>query len=145
MRALVVYESFFGNTEKVAQAIKDGLSGQCDVELVDVAKASELTTEPFDLLVVGGPTHAFAMSRVSTREEAVSKGASQGSTTLGLREWLEHLEKGAAKMARGLGYPPAAQAESFYVGDVTGPLLDGELERARAWGEWLAKQWVPAG
>lgn len=171
MKALVVYESFFGNTERVARAIKEGLSGQCEVELVDVAQAAELDTEPFDLLVVGGPTHAFSMSRVSTREEAVNKGASQGSTSFGLREWLEHLRKGrhservaafdtrvsrvrhlpgsaakgAAKVARGLGYPTAAQAESFYVADVSGPLLDGELERAHAWGEWLAKQLVPAG
>jgi hypothetical protein len=48
--------------------------------------------------------------------------------------------KGAAKIARGLGYSSAAQAESFYVEDVGGPLLEGELGRAQDWGAWLGTQ-----
>ena len=48
--------------------------------------------------------------------------------------------KGAAKAARKLGYAAAAKAESFYVGDVKGPLLDGELDRAQSWGEELGAQ-----
>jgi hypothetical protein len=46
--------------------------------------------------------------------------------------------KGAAKAARRHGYESAAKAESFYVHDVDGPLLDGEIGRARAWGRQLA-------
>jgi hypothetical protein len=46
--------------------------------------------------------------------------------------------KGAAKAARRHGYEAAAKAESFYVRDVGGPLLDGEIDRARAWGRQLA-------
>jgi hypothetical protein len=46
--------------------------------------------------------------------------------------------KGAAKAARKHGYESAGPAESFYVDDVEGPLLEGELDRARAWGRQLA-------
>lgn len=164
MKALVVYESLFGNTEGVAQAITRGLSAHLDVELVDVTKAPSTITDPFDLIVVGGPTHAFSMTRQSTREEAFRQGASHGSAEMGLREWLPHLRKGphselvatfdtrvqkvrhlpgsaakgAAKVAHKLGYEAAARAESFYVEDVSGPLLEGELDRARVWGEQLA-------
>jgi hypothetical protein len=45
--------------------------------------------------------------------------------------------KGAAKVAHRLGFKAAAKPESFYVQDVTGPLLAGELDRAQAWGERL--------
>ena len=104
MKALVVYESLFGNTEQVAQAISNGLSEHADVELVEVTKAPPEITEPVDLIVVGGPTHAFSMTKESPRK---------------------------------LGFEAAAKHESFYVQDVSGPLLDGELERAKAWGERL--------
>jgi hypothetical protein len=46
--------------------------------------------------------------------------------------------KGAAKAARRHGYESAAKAGSFYVRDVDGPLLEGEIGRARAWGRQLA-------
>ncbi len=163
MKALVVYESMFGNTEQVAQANTDGLSEHVDVGLVEVTKAPPEITEPVDLIVVGGPTHAFSMTRSFTREDAFRQGASHGSKAVGVREWLgqlrrgQHSElvatfdtrvekvrhlpgsaaKGAAKVAHRLGFKAAAKPESFYVQDVTGPLLAGELDRAQAWGERL--------
>ncbi len=162
MKALVVFESMFGNTEQVAQAISDGLGTTMDVEVVDVDHAPAPITEPVDLVVVGGPTHAFSMSREGTRDDAVTRGASHASK-VGIREWLDQLAPGphaervatfdtrvgkvrhlpgsaarsAAKSARKHGYGPATKPESFYVEDVEGPLLDGEVERARAWGEHL--------
>lgn len=166
MKALVVYESLFGNTEQVAQAITLGLSKHGEVELLEVTDAPAVITETFDLFVLGGPTHAFSMTRPSTREDAFRQGATQGSTSVGLREWLEHLRKGphselvatfdtrvakvrhlpgsaakgAAKVALRLGYDAAAPAESFYVEDVRGPLLEGEPTRAQAWGARLGAQ-----
>ena len=163
MKAMVVYESMFGNTEQVAQAITAGLLAHGDVDLVEVTKAPPEITEPVDLIVVGGPTHAFSMTRSFTREDAFKQGASHGSKAVGVREWLgqlrrgQHSElvatfdtrvekvrhlpgsaaKGAAKVAHRLGFKAAAKPESFYVQDVTGPLLAGELDRAQAWGERL--------
>jgi len=163
MKALVVYESLFGNTEQVARAVTTGLSKHLDVEIVEVTQAPETITDLLDLIVVGGPTHAFSMTRPATREDAFKQGATQGSREIGIREWLTHLHagphselvatfdtrvekvrhlpgsaaKGAAKAARGLGYGSAAKSASFFVEGVEGPLLDGELDRAQAWGERL--------
>ena len=165
MKALVVYESMFGNTEAVARAIADGLGTQMDVELHEVTQAPKQITELLALIVVGGPTHAFALSRPSTRAQALEQGATRGEKDFGLREWLAHLRKGphselvaafdtrvekvrrlpgsaakkAAKVAHGLGYAPAGR-ESFFVADTSGPLMPGELKRAEAWGEKLATE-----
>ena len=100
------------------------------------------------------------MSRTNTRADAISKGAQQGEREFGLREWMaalpsgQHTEKmatfdtkiesmhrlrgsaakGAAKAARRHGYESVAKAESFYVRDVDGRLLDGEIDRGTGLG-----------
>jgi hypothetical protein len=164
VRALVVVESMFGNTQTVARAIADGLGTRLDVHLVGVGRAPAAIPPDLDLLVVGGPTHAFGMSRPSTRQAA----AQQGGTTVtpveaGLREWLDHLAgptgplvaatfdtrirkhgipgsaaRGAAKRLDRLGIPLLAPPTSFWVTDTPGPLVEGEVARARHWGEDLA-------
>ena len=165
MRALVVYESLFGNTAQVAQAIAEGLSRHGDVEMVEVTQALPEITGAVDLIVVGGPTHAFSMTRESTREDAFKQGACQGSKAVGVREWLGQLRRGrhhalvatfdtkgdkvrhlpgsaargAANAAHRLGYRTVVKPMSFYVQGVSGPLLEGELGRARAWGERLGR------
>ena len=161
MRGFVVYESLFGNTARIAQAVVDGLKENLDVELHNVAEGK--LPEGADLLVMGGPTHAFSMSRANTRQDAVNQGAN-ADPTIGLREWLEELPEGndtpfaafdtrvdmvrrlpgsaaksAAKMARKRGYQSLTRPESFYVQDVPGPLLDGEVQRAKVWGVQLAQ------
>jgi len=161
MQALVVYESLFGNIQEVAQAITIGLSEHLDVELRAVTKTPLALTEPPDLIVVGGPTHAFPKTRPSTRAHVSRQGAGQGSSVIGLFfEWLEQLPRGRhsqliasfdtrvatvrhlppsaamaeARIAQSLGYQMLVEAEGFYVQDVDGPLFESELARARAWG-----------
>jgi hypothetical protein len=164
MKALIVYESMFGNTEQIAHAVAEGVSTRMDVELLEVRKAPTPLTEFVDLVVVGGPTHAFSMTRPNTREDAVRQGSHADASADGIREWIDHLHAGphservatfdtrvakvrhlpgsagrsAAKGLRKHGYTPVSKPESFWVEDVAGPLLDGEVERARAWGERLA-------
>jgi hypothetical protein len=160
MNALVVFESMWGNTRAVAEAVALGLGDATVVVNVDQAPA----TLPADvnLLVVGGPTHAFSMSRTTTRHEAVERGATEGNETRGIREWLEALPesdpvdvatfdtrvakvrklpgsaaKAAGKQVRRDRLGRLVGSESFYVGDTEGPLLPGELERAEAWGARL--------
>ena len=100
MRAVVVYESMFGNTHAVAEAIAEGLRRAvvpADVSVVPVATAAPEMVEEADLVVVGGPTHAHGMSRASTRAgapEYVRKA--HGELALdpaadgpGVRDWLE--------------------------------------------------------
>lgn len=172
MKALIVYESMFGDTEQVARAVADGLSTRMAVELVAASQAPAPLDELVDLVVVGGPTHAFSMPRQNTREDAVRQGAEGVDTATGIREWIDHLHRGphsekvatfdtrigkvrhlpgsaaksAAKGMRRQGYATVLKPESFWVEDVAGPLVEGELERARAWGEELAAAVVhPAG
>jgi hypothetical protein len=160
MRALVVYESIWGNTEAIARAVASGLG--VDVEVTSADDASPSMPDGVDLVVVGGPTHAFSMSSGTTRESARQQGATS-IPLRGIREWIEglpaptrrirvatfdtstvapRLPGSAAKkamkrlMARGL--EPAAKPETFGVHGYGGPLADGEEDRAKAWGASLA-------
>jgi hypothetical protein len=152
----------FGNTQAIASAVARGLSGRMAVDLVEVADAP--TSVAADLVVAGGPTHAFSMSRPSTRqsaaEQAVRPLVSQGR---GLREWLAaagpglrgtrtatfdtKITKGyvpgsAARSAqnrlRRFGSRIVSPAHSFTVSGTAGPLGEGELARAEQWGAELA-------
>ena len=73
MKAVVVYESMYGNTHLVADAIGRGLAGGAEVVVVPVAEAAPALVAEADLLVVGGPTHAHGMSRPTTRKAAVEQ------------------------------------------------------------------------
>ena len=167
-RALVVYESMFGNTAAVAHAVAEGLQAATDatVDLVEVHEAPRTPDETYDLVVLGAPTHAFSMSRASTREDARRQGATAESD-LGLREWMDALPGGvhhpvvaafdtrvtrvrripgsaahrAGRVARRRGYRLACAPASFFVVDVAGPLATGERERAHAWGRRLVSAW----
>jgi hypothetical protein len=118
MKALVAYESMFGNTEEIARAIADGLGESVEVQLAEVSDNPDVA-----LIVVGGPNHTFSMSW--------TRGATEGETAPG------SAAKDAAKAGRRHGYDSAAQAESFYVREV-GPRVEGEVDRARAWARHLA-------
>jgi flavodoxin len=168
MKALVVYESMFGNTKLIAVAVADGLRESVEVQLTAVSDAPLKPDPDVALIIAGGPTHAFSMSRASTRTDAIKRGALEGETEFGLREWMaarpagQHAEKiatfdtkvermhhlpgsaakSAAKAAHRQGYESAAKAESFYVRDMGGPLLEGELDRARAWGQQLGRSMI---
>jgi hypothetical protein len=155
--ALVVYESAWGNTREVAEAVAEGLG--LGATTVAVADAPPLETVDVELLVVGGPTHAFGMSREGTRADAHQRGGA--SLTTGIREWMDAASsvalrvatfdthtrhpnlpgtasKGAAKKLTSLGCDLVAPPEKFWVNGYEGPLLDGEADRARAWGAQLA-------
>jgi hypothetical protein len=165
MRALVVVESVFGNTRRIAEAISSGMAAQIDVRLVDVAEAPTELVEvvEVDLVVVGGPTHAFGMTRPSTRRGAAEQtGGRVAAAEIGLREWLGALpsgtggaavfdtrvarpctpgaSRGAARRLKRKGYRLITRPETFRVRGTEGPLCDGELDRARAWGAALAAQ-----
>lgn len=162
MRALVVYESMYGNTKEVAEAVAEGLGDHVTAQAIEVG-AAPAVPDDVDLLVVGGPTHQFGMSRESSRESA-QKDADGPlvSPGIGIREWIEALPrvsgtagaatfatnirkpwlpgsagKGAAKRLRRLGYRMVVPDEIFRVEGGTGPLSEGERERARAWGSGL--------
>lgn len=162
MRALVVYESMFGNTQLIAKSIGEGLATCIDTEVVEVGSAPQVLDEGVSLLVVGGPTHAFSMTKPATRKSAAEQATGAlVSTGIGIREWLDALggtaevgaaafdtrvdkprlpgsaARGADKRLRSNGFHRVAGPTSFYVHGTTGPVVDGELDRARRWGETL--------
>lgn len=169
MRALVVYESMFGNTKKIASAIADELG----CAAVPVKEATQAQLAAVDLVVVGGPTHAWGMSRPSTRKAAAEQAAKPGSgltlepdaTGTGLREWLtahagqlpaavafdtrikmpamisgRASRRIAAVLRRSHVRQPVAP-QSFLVSKAN-QLQPGELDRAAGWGRQLASHLV---
>lgn len=161
MRALVVYESLWGNTEKVARAIAAELGKSMEVQVSDTDAAPD-SVDGFGLVVVGGPTHAFSMSRPSTRAGAVTSQHAPHEPGRGIREWFTALSpaaegtkgasfdtrvdtprlpgsaaKAAKQELRSLGVDVVLKPESFRVHGYEGPLVDGELERAAEWARRL--------
>ncbi|MCU1479378.1 MAG: hypothetical protein JWQ19_164 [Subtercola sp.] len=96
MKAVVVYESMFGNTRQIADAIADGLADANEVTVFNVNRVTPADLEFADLVVVGGPTHVHGMSRASSRAEAVKWAddplkhvtLEPDAPGLGIREWI---------------------------------------------------------
>lgn len=167
MKTVIVFESMFGNTRDVAMAIEAGLLSESMVEVYEVGVAPDTIGADVDLLIAGGPTHQFGISRPSSRAQAGGQVSeplvSQGR---GIREWLEtvqiesrelrfaafdttmqsprflkYMGRASRKIHKALsrkGLTAAAPAESFWVDGGQGPLADGENERARLWAASLA-------
>ncbi len=161
MTTLVVYETMYGRTRDVAQAVADGCGTGGEVRLVEVGELADSGPLPEDvtLLVVGGPTHAFSLTRPGTRGDAAKYGRTISQT--GVREWLAALTlpaglpvaafctkldsplsgsaaRGIAQRLRKAGGRLVVPAKDFYVKGTQPVLLAGEAERARAWGTALA-------
>ena len=156
MHSVVIYESFYGNTEAIAKAIAEGLSRHGKAETLTVAEIESSTLTDVDLLVVGAPTHAWALPRARTRAGI----RTDLSGTL-LRDWLVGVPAGdgrpaaafatrlksprlltgsaatgIARRLRRRGWQPAKPA-SFVVTSTEGPLAERELAKAVAWGDEL--------
>jgi Flavodoxin domain len=164
MRALVVYESMYGNTHVIASNIADGLRATHEVTLVPVGDATAELLAGADLLVAGGPTHMHGMSSASSRRMAAQAAAKENSGLSldpgaheGIRDWLTGITGGrvlaAAFDTRLSGVPAFTGRASHPIGRllkrhgcriIAAPasflvskqstLLDGEAERARRWG-----------
>ncbi len=107
MKAVVIYESMYGNTHLIADDIGAGLGKAFDVTVVPVAQASPEILADADLVVVGGPTHAHGMSRAATRKAAVEAASKPvgppkiepDARGAGLREWFGSLGHYTVKAA----------------------------------------------
>jgi hypothetical protein len=173
--ALVVHESMFGNTSAIAEIVADTLRHRgLAVVHTDVRETLIGAVWEHDLVVLGAPTHAFSLSRPSTRADAVRQGAVGGTGDIGLREWILALPDvrreddrqpppfavfdtrvgkvrrlpaaghQAARMLRHKGYRLLSRPVGFCVADTKGPIAPGEFAHAAAWGNTLADELVTA-
>jgi hypothetical protein len=156
MDVIVVYESVWGNTAAVARAIAEGIGEGTRACATD--EVAPETAAKADLIVAGAPVFGFGLPTEQIRESIRRSESDADLAHPSLRSWLEALPAGHGRSAAfetriwwsprgatgtieksltGHGYPPVARAEKFVVRGKEGPLREGELERATAWGRQL--------
>lgn len=160
MRAIVVYESHWGNTAEVARAIAEGIGPEA--QALNTDEATPAVVAGADLVVAGAPIMAFGLPSETMVENAGKDPKAPRPADVShpsLRAWLHTLPSGHAAAAsfetklrwspggatgaiddrfQRAGFRTIAKAEKFWVSTPYGPLREGELERARAWGSELA-------
>jgi flavodoxin I len=157
MKTLIIYESFFGNTEQITKAIGEGLGTSAEVEIVKVGDVKYEKLIEVDLLIVGSPTRAFrpspgtnkflksipANSLRGKKAAAFDTRISTEDTKSGFLRFMVNLFGYAAKpiseKLRKKGAEIMISPEGFFVKDTKGPLKEGELERAKKWGMQINK------
>jgi hypothetical protein len=166
LRALVAFESMFGNTERVARAVAAGLRLEgIDTKVFNVSQPEAVDLTGVDLLVVGAPTHGFSLSRPVTRHDAVRQGGRLAAEGVGVREWLRTLDhsdrrlvatfdtrmtrvrylpacasRRAARELTEHGHTMVSVPMGFLLKDVSGPLESREIDRAIAWSRRVAAE-----
>jgi flavodoxin len=154
MKALVIYDSFFGNTEKIAQAIGQALGSPPDVRVMRVTACVPGQLNDLNLLVVGSPTRGFnASPLIQNFLASIPAGALRGvkvaafDTRIPLEKipaFLRFIQKRVGWADKHIiaaltkkGGELAAPGEGLFVLDSEGPLMEGELERAAEWARKL--------
>ncbi len=142
MNTLVVYDSQYGNTERIAQAIANTLRAFGQAQAIRVDPAHPVELQGVDLLILGCPTQGFQPT--PAMQSLLEKLSSQSISGLAVacfdtrfRGWLWK-SSAAPRMDRRLhtmGVEPIVPPESFFVKAMKkeGPLLAGEGERAASW------------
>ena len=155
MKVVVIYDSVFGNTEKVAQAIADALRPAGDVVISRVGDANPEQLQGAGLVIIGSPTRAFRPTGpIQKFLESIPKDALKGAKAAAfdtradlndIKGVLKFMVKtggwAAPRIAQSLqrkGSEMAAAPEGFIVKGQEGPPADGEIERAAAWAKTLA-------
>ena len=154
-KALVIYDSFFGNTEKIARAIDEGLKPLGKVDLMRADAFSPKSPVDVDLLIVGSPTRKFTASPATinlikripakglagVRAAAFDTRVSMSDIKSAFLRLLIHVGGYAAdpiaKRLKAKGAGEAATPMGFLVNGTEGPLKEGEVERARLWAKQL--------
>ena len=154
MKSLVIYETYFGNTEKIAQAVAKTLGA----ELIEAADARAEQLSGVELLVAASPTRAFRPSEIITKFlKNLPDGALKGIKVAAFDTRMDVQKvnnKFLTFMAKHMGYADVVLAKmlvkkggqfveptaGFFVEESEGPLADGELERAVEWAKSLSTQ-----
>lgn len=148
MKTLVVYDSIYGNTEIIAQAIGDAIPGE--VEVLRVGQVTARDAETVDLLIIGSPTHGalpteavqglLARMGPPAREGAKAATFDTRLTWFFLERWGGFAAPKMADTLKEKGWTLAGEPGGFFVrGLKKGPLKRGEVERAGCWAEEIVK------
>ena len=156
MKALIVYDSFFNNTEQIARAIGEGLEGEVEVEIIRVSDAKPERLAGVDILLVGSPTRAFRPSPATAaflkkiprnglkgvKVAAFDTGLAMDDMGSPILRFFVRIFGYAAKpisgKLKGKGGNLLIAPEGFFVTGTKGPLKEGELQRAIDWGKRIA-------
>ncbi len=154
MRALVVYDSVYGNTEKIAKAIGNAIP--CETKVLHAGEADFSTLGKFGILIVGSPTHAGRPTKAiksflgkiptnalkDTDAASFDTRASKEGQGAFIRTIINFFGYAAPRIAKALqekGANSIVAPEGFMVKGKEGPLEEGELEHAASWAKAIAK------
>ena len=141
MKTLVIYDSRYGHTKMIAQAIGEAINGQ--IMLVSDLNPANLTG--FDFVIIGSPTHSgWYTEGIQNLMKAESAFNGLNLAVFDTRTKRSLFGFAAPRMARNFSKFRAnllATPEGFVVLGMKGPLKDGELERAAAWAQEIANQY----
>jgi flavodoxin len=155
MKVMIIYDSFFGNTEKVAMEIGKALGPGRDVAVLRVSEARHEALKGLKLLVVGSPTRAFKPTgAITSFLKRILPGSLKDvnvaafDTRVVLEEvnsrllhvlagWFGYAAKPIADRLVKKGGNLSAKPEGFFVGGTEGPLKEGELKRTAAWAKTI--------
>lgn len=141
IKALIIYDSNFGNTKEVAAAIAEALGSSAKAESVNDLKKEDL--QGVGLLVVGSPINAWRPTKKITEflkqlNPVMTKGIKTAAFDTRVRSFISgNAAKRIAKQLQNSGGEIIAEAIGFYVKGKEGPLEEGELERAKEWAKKL--------
>jgi flavodoxin len=145
MKTLIIYDSQFGNTEQIAQAMAAALGVEAKAVKVGQANAGDFAA--FDLIIIGSPTQGGRMTPamktfLDSLPADVLKGKRLAAFDTRARTFFVKIFGWAANRIEAAikekGGSSTAQPQGFFVKATRGPLVDGEIERAVAWAKGIA-------
>ncbi len=146
MKILIIYDSVYGNTEKIAKAIGAAVAGE--VKVLRISEAGSIELNLFDALFIGSPTQGGKPTQpvqdfLGRLSESVVKGVKVAAFDTRLStKWVGIFGYAAGKIGESLKRKDAnllAPPEAFFVKGTKGPLADGELERAAGWAKTIMR------
>jgi flavodoxin I len=158
LKALIVYDSVYGNTEKIARAIAEALASAMEVEVVKPGEVDAAKLGVADLLVLGSPTQGGRPTRAIQdfivkipadglkNIDVVTFDTAMPGKSFGMRTLVKIMGYAAPRIAISLktkGGRLTVAPASFWVDDKDGPLSEGEPERAKAWAKELSEGLKP--
>jgi flavodoxin I len=146
MKVLIIYDSAYGNTEKIARAIGDALGSENDIEVIKVNNANPDQVTGLQLFIVGSPTYAgrptppildYLNKVPETAINGINVAAFDTRVSAKFARIFGYASDKIAATLKKKGGNLVANPEGFIVNGKEGPLQEGELEHAKTWGEGI--------